>query len=178
MIGARRNKSLIGNGIPGGKLDKKCQINFCPAYLFKLLSSYSKTSLFCEPLCCTLDRGEEAVSEVQSSSLFPDWYCSGAQSPPTVAEKDLLQTSGFSSVVSFVLPEHQKQIKAIAKKTVCIGLCTERHLAPVSGLLLRLGLPVRPVQRLIVKLRFLNQQDTINQLQIARIIGWSNDAQV
>ncbi len=33
VICAGSTESLIGNGIPGGKLDKKWQINFSPAYL-------------------------------------------------------------------------------------------------------------------------------------------------
>ncbi len=35
VTGVGRTESLIRNGIPGGKLDKKWQINFSPAYLFK-----------------------------------------------------------------------------------------------------------------------------------------------
>ncbi len=34
VIDARSTESLIGNGIPGGKLDKKWQVSFSPAYLF------------------------------------------------------------------------------------------------------------------------------------------------
>ncbi len=36
VLGARKTESLPCNGIPGGKLDKKWQINFSPAYLFNL----------------------------------------------------------------------------------------------------------------------------------------------
>ncbi len=32
--GERSEERLIGDGIPGGKLDKKWQLNFSPAYLF------------------------------------------------------------------------------------------------------------------------------------------------
>ncbi len=44
VIGARRTESLIGNGMPGGKLDKKWQTNFSPAYFFKLESPKIKDS--------------------------------------------------------------------------------------------------------------------------------------
>ncbi len=37
--GAWRTESLIGIGIPGGKLDKKWQINFSPAYLFNTITT-------------------------------------------------------------------------------------------------------------------------------------------
>ncbi len=45
VIGARRSESFIGSAIPGGKLDKKWQINFSPAYLFNPPAAEDSTAV-------------------------------------------------------------------------------------------------------------------------------------
>ncbi len=73
VIGAGKRESRIGNGTRGSKLDKKCQINFSPAYLFNKITVHKKKIK--SALCPTRTRiaGRSLISGV--ACAFVDTTC-------------------------------------------------------------------------------------------------------